>query len=126
MIMKDFKIDSNGKLIFERNDVGTSFDDGVILQDIKIVLKSIKDNYWMGANLEQYLGKPNTVKMKEKIKSEVTAEVLNLSYLKNNDIKVIINSNKNSILIVVAVKSPLTNKIYKINTVIQLNSAKII
>jgi len=123
--MRDIKINNNGEFIFEDNDLAYGIDDRVIIQDVKLTLKNIRNDYWDGCNLEQYIGKPKTEEMKTKIQDEIKDEILKLEYLNENNIKVRINGKDNVFTIEVAIDSPITKRKFKISTDIQLNSSEI-
>lgn len=124
--MKDIKINGDGEFIFEDDDFSDALDDRVIAQDIKLVLKNIKNEYWLGSDLEQYIGKPNTEGIKADIQKNVKQEILSLDYLKEENVKIIIKQHKTFLMIQAAIKSPLTKKSFIISTKLSLNSSKLI
>ena len=124
--MRDFKIDNKGKFIFDNNDFRTSIDDDLIIQDVKRVMKSIKKNYWKGADLEKYLGKSNNDEMKNKIKKETIERILELEYLEKQNINLKILQKQNAISIQALIKSPITERKYKVVVSLLLNSNQIV
>jgi len=123
--MRDIKIDINGEFLFSKGDFDNAFDDRVIAQDIKLVLKNIKNKFWFGSDLEQYIGKPNTEKIKFQIESNVKKEILELDYLKEENVKVIIKQGETYITVQAVINSPLTNKKFIVSSEIMLNSSKV-
>lgn len=123
--MRDIKIDTNGEILFRKGDFDDAFDDRVIAQDIKLILKNIKNKFWLGSNLEQYIGKPNTEKIKFQIESNVKKEILELDYLKEENVKVIVKLMKNYMTVQAVINSPITNKKFIVSSEIISNSSKV-
>lgn len=125
--MKDIKIDSKGRILFENHDIGTAYEDRTLIQEIKIILKSIKDKYWKGANLEDYLGKPNIENIRSEISNNVSTEVETIEILSSKDFKVIVKEGENnSINVSVIFISPMSKNRYEIKSTIELNSSTIL
>lgn len=123
--MRDIKINKNGEFLFEGNDFSYGVDDRIVVQDVKLTLKNIRNDYWDGCNLEQYIGNPKTERIKTQIKDEIKDEILKLDYLNENNIKVAINEKDTTLTIEVAIDSPITKRKFKISTDIKLNSSEI-
>lgn len=80
--MKDLKMTSDGEFVIGPNgDFETVDGDEAIAQQIVFILKTQKGDWTLaprvGANLERFIGKPNTREVRDMIEAVVSTEIIN-------------------------------------------------
>lgn len=108
--MFDFNINENGELLFDSNtsDICCIYDDEVIKQIANNRIKSVVGNWFnsdIGANLEQYLGSPNSITTANGVMKSIENALTYDDFLSESEIYFIPKIDRTVLSIKVFIKS---------------------
>lgn len=125
--MFDFNINENGELIYNPNikDADYINKDDLIKQIATNRIKSITGDWFnstIGANLEEFLGMPNTPETANDITNRIKTALIYDDFLKENDLYFIPKIDKNVFSLKVFIKGQYGNSPMLIDVVIDIVS----
>lgn len=120
--IEDFYI-RNGTISFAFDDVETVIDDSTLVQTVKMVIKTVNNNYFIGADLEYFIGKPNTLEIREQLKEQLFNALIRTDMFESDTLKVLVSPDSRDLMVNVLFKSIYTDSFFEISGKISMNTA---